>query len=156
MNAKPVAEDGSHRESSRVRLGWAVLVAGGCLAIGTTVGIATGAIVFGPSNTEVAAAGAPTDQRLAWLHELCDDATPIETLIEYRVALMQYLPAYREDPVLWRGIERLGSAVIDDRDLPERQRIAIELLAFLNRAPPAVGFDKQLLVPELRMISRGR
>lgn len=129
-----------------------------CAAVGAgAAGLASG-LLLGGSGPEPASPAQPTpeDARLKWLRGLCDDKTPLDELIRHRGSLMLYLPDYRDDALLWHGIERLGSAVIEDRNLTDRRRLAIELLAFLDHGLVAVGFDLQTLVQGLREVVRGR
>ncbi|MBX3462272.1 MAG: hypothetical protein KF830_03805 [Planctomycetes bacterium] len=112
----------------------AFLLAGATFTLGAAVGGACGYSV-GVTQASVGA-GAEVDSDLtptrdADLDELRRLAVkaPIQELIEKRLVFLNCLSKdYRNDEVLWRGVERLCRAVQTDASFPDR-RISARLLA---------------------------
>lgn len=138
--------------SMPTRRAW--FLAGACFALGAAGGIG-GARWLAPTAV-AATAPPPADERLAWLLGLCEDTSPIDSLIQNRTVLMQLLPKHPQEAKLWHGMQRLIGAVLEYAQLTDRRRIAQELLAALEYGPTSIGFDRDLAVAQLREVARGR
>lgn len=144
----------------------AFLLAGSCLLVGAAAGFAGGRLTVAagprpsdPNQPDPTLPPEPppiADDRLLWLWQQCDEATPTATLLRNRGAVLQHLPRRPDDARLWRGVERMVYAVLSDPQLPDRRRIAIELLDVLEHGPTPVGFDSALTRNRLRDVARGR
>lgn len=102
------------------------------------------------------AATPPVDARLAWLHDICGDTSPLSTLIRYRVALLQDLGKHPADARLWHGLERLVTATLNDPSLSDRRTLAASLAHFITHGPSSIGFDARAALVDLKAIARGR
>lgn len=136
-----------------------------CLLTGAALGLGGALLVrsTGPAVVPPPATTPATDNRLAWLHLLCADQTPLGDLLRYRTALLQELPRHADDSALWHGFSRLLGATLDRAaiadlalDANERQALAAELLDFLDHGPAAPTFVADDVREQLRRIARGR
>jgi hypothetical protein len=115
-------------KSMPTRRAW--LLAGCAFAAGAVTGSACQSWFGAPS---AGTPPAPLDPTHAWLRRICDDATPIEELLKHRLLLYLHIAKWRDDAMLWHGIDRLENTILSRIELADRRRMANELVLFLDR-----------------------
>lgn len=146
-------------KSMPTRRAW--LLATGAFAVGAVAGSACQSWLGGddaapaPEPEPEPAAQAALDPMQEWLRKVCDDGTGIEELIRHRLSLYMQLPKWRDDPLLWHGIDRLASVVLETAELADRRRLAFELSLFLQNAELPAGASDRWDLDALLAIARG-
>ncbi len=142
----------------------AFLIAGGTFVLGGGLGgacgYAMGAGVPVDANAKASDGGAPGDGELkpsgdVELDELRRLAVkaPIEELLERRQVFVELVRrSYRKDPVLWRGMHRLATALVRDSSIPQRRVFARVMAQVIEQADQGVASALVPLVPDLRGI----
>ena len=78
---------------------------------------------------------------------------PIAELIAKRLDFLNHLHAtYRTDAIAWRGVERLGDAVLRGEPIPNRRIFARWLAQLLENAEPAIAPFADRLIAPLRKV----
>jgi hypothetical protein len=152
MKLEPVFVVAPRPEAPAITTRRAFLAMAGSFALGAATGFAVDRYRAPPPGPKPR----PPDLRLEWLHNLCIDSTSLADLIADRAAVVQYIPQYPGDAVLWHGVYRLATGIIADVDLPGRERLAIEVLDLLDHGPQPVGFAASEVDGPLRRIARWR
>ncbi len=134
----------------------AFLIAGTTFTLGTAVGGACGYSIGAARSTDAAPAEQDLppsgDVELDELRRLAVKA-PIEELVEKRNNFLASLSRdYRNDEVLWRGVERLTARVIADNSFPQRRVSALFLAQVIQFAEPRFHEKYASVEKELRTI----
>ncbi|MCB9886116.1 MAG: hypothetical protein H6838_11530 [Planctomycetes bacterium] len=139
----------------------AFLMAGGAFAFGSMIGGACGYSLGVAQGAPVEATaekgggeelGSSGDAQLDELRRLAVKA-PIEELIQKKLEFLGTMSdSYRDDLVLWQGVERLCTAALE-QSIPDRRLTSRLLIQAIERACPASirpRFEKK--IPELRSV----
>ncbi len=161
MKLEPVYVLGSKPQPPSMPTRRAVLLAGAAFALGAGSGYFSSQALGRRTGSAPAATEPPPttslDPRLQWLHEQCEDRTPVATLLANRAWLFQFLPRYPDDPILWHGMSRAIREILDNDQAPDRRRVAQELTATLEFGPTAPDhLQRERSIAALRAIARGR
>lgn len=117
----------------------AFLIAGCTFSLGTAVGGACGyslGAAATPSTPTVEDELKPSgDVELDELRRLAIKA-PLEELVQKRQIFMVSLWEYKTDDILWRGVDRLCNAVLQDTGFPDRRIFAAILRQTFQKASP--------------------
>lgn len=132
----------------------AFLMAGGALLVGTAVGGACGYSLGaqnstgerGDSETERKSSG---DALLDELRRLAVDA-PVAELVEHGIRFCYHRDAqYRDDGILWRGIERIAKHIAANPGTVDRGLLLV-VTATIERGAPPASLQLDALLPNLR------
>lgn len=131
----------------------AFLIAGCTFSLGTAVGGACGyslGAAAAPSTPTVEDELKPSgDVELDELRRLAIKA-PLEELVQKRRVFLESLTIdYRTDAILWRGVERLTTKLLEDESFPDRRIFAKFLAQTIeysdgDRRTRYADFEKQL------------
>lgn len=129
----------------------AFLFAASTFALGSAVGGACGYTIASRPGPEPDAELEPSgDVELDELRRLAVKA-PIAELVERRLVFLNSLSKdYRKDEVLWRGVERLCNAVLNDYPISDRRLFSRFMAQVIEQGDPTMTKSLMPRVGDLR------